>query len=90
MEEISYDDFSKLDLRVAKIESVEKIEGKTRIFKGIILLGDEKREVIIGGANFYDPEELVGRLVIVTIPSPCAVPTSSWVNSASIVLFDFV
>ena len=40
MEEISYDDFSKLDLRVAKIESVEKIEGKTRIFKGIILLGD--------------------------------------------------
>ena len=65
MEEISYDDFSKLDLRVAKIESVEKIEGKTRIFKGIILLGDEKREVIIGGANFYDPEELVGRLVIV-------------------------
>ena len=65
MDEISYDDFLKLDLRIAKIESTESIPGKTRIMKGIISLGDEKRDVIIGGANFYDPDELVGRLVVV-------------------------
>ncbi len=65
MEKISYDDFSKLDLCVARIESTEKIPGKTRIIKGIISLGNEKRDVIIGGADFYDPEELIGRLVIV-------------------------
>ena len=62
MDKISYDDFSKLDLRIAKIESTENIPGKTRIIKGIISLGEEKRDVIIGGANFYEPSELVGRL----------------------------
>ena len=65
MDEISYEDFLKLDLRIAKIESTEGIPGKTRIIKGIISLGDEKRDVIIGGANFYEPDELVGRLVVV-------------------------
>ena len=65
MEEISYEDFLKLDLRVAKIESTEKIPGKTKIIKGVISLGEENSDVIIGGADFYDPEELVGRLVIV-------------------------
>jgi len=65
MKEISYEDFLKLDLRVAKIQSTEKIPGKTRIIKGKISLGDEDKDVIIGGAEFYDPEELVGRLVIV-------------------------
>jgi len=65
MKEISYEDFLKLDLRVAKITSTETIPGKTRIIKGVISLGEEDRDVIIGGAEFYDPEELVGRLVIV-------------------------
>ena len=65
MDKISYDDFTKLDLRVAKIESTEKITGKTRIIKGVISLGEETRDVIIGGAEFYNPEELIGRLVIV-------------------------
>lgn len=62
---VSYEDFKKLDLRVAKIISVEKIPGKTKIVKGVIDLGSEKRDVIIGGAEFYQPEELVGRTVIV-------------------------
>jgi len=64
---ISYDDFTKLDIRVAKIISTEKIPGKTRIIKGIIDLGEEKRDVIIGGAEFYEPEDMVGRQVIVII-----------------------
>ena len=62
---VSYDDFSKLDLRVAKILSVEKIQEKSRIIKGIISLGDEERNVIIGGAQFYEPEDLIGKTVIV-------------------------
>ena len=65
MDKISYEDFSKMDLRIAKIESTQSIPGKTRIIKGIISLGDEKRDVIIGGANFYEPDELIGRLVVV-------------------------
>jgi tRNA-binding protein len=62
---VSYEDFKKLDLRVAKITSVEKIPGKTKIVKGVVDLGTEKRDVIIGGAEFYQPEELVGKTVIV-------------------------
>ena len=62
---ISYDDFAKLDLRIAKIVHTEKIPGKSRIIKGIVDLGEEKRVVIIGGAEYYQPEELVGSIVAV-------------------------
>jgi len=61
---IDYDDFGKLDLRVAKILTVEKIPGKSRIVKGEIDLGEEKRNVIIGGAEFYEADDLVGKIVI--------------------------
>jgi len=66
MTNVTYDDFAKLDLRVAKIIETEPIPGKSRIIKGIIDLGDDdKRSVIIGGAQYYQPEDIVGKLVIV-------------------------
>lgn len=65
MPNISYDDFAKLDIRVAKIISTEPIPGKTRIIKGTIDLGSEKRDVIIGGAQYYAPDDIVGKIVIV-------------------------
>ena len=65
METITYDDFTKLDLRVAKIIATEPIPGKTRIIKGTIDLGDNKRDVIIGGAQYYSPDDLIGKTVIV-------------------------
>lgn len=61
---ITYDDFAKLDIRVAKIISTERIPGKTKIIKGVIDLGGEMRSLIIGGAQFFTPEELVGKTVI--------------------------
>lgn len=64
MSYITYNDFAKLDMRVAKIISTEPIPGKSKIIKGIIDLGDEKRTVIIGGAQFYNPEDIVGQIVI--------------------------
>ena len=66
MDVISYDDFSRLDLRIARVVSTEPIEGKTRIIKGRIDLGgDDQRDVIIGGAQYYQPEEIVGKTVVV-------------------------
>ncbi len=65
MPEISYDDFLKLDLRVAKILTAEKIPGKSRILKGVIDLGSEKCDVIIGGAEFFEPDEMISKIVIV-------------------------
>jgi len=66
MTNVTYDDFAKLDLRVAKIIETEPIPGKSRIIKGVIDLGDnDKRSVIIGGAQYYQPEDIVGKLVVV-------------------------
>ena len=64
---ITYDDFAKLDIRIAKIISVEKIPGKTKIVKGVIDLGSEKRDLIIGGAEFYQPKDLIGKTVIAIV-----------------------
>ena len=66
MTPVSYDDFAKLDFRVAKIIATESIEGKSRIIKGRIDLGgDDQRDVIIGGAQYFQPDDIVGKTVIV-------------------------
>jgi len=64
---ITYDDFAKLDIRIAKIISIEKIPSKTKIVKGIVDLGSEKRDLIIGGAEFYQPEDLIGKTVVAIV-----------------------
>jgi tRNA-binding protein len=61
---ITYEDFAKLEIHVAKIIATEKIPGKTKIIKGTIDIGEETRNLIIGGAQFFTPEELVGKTVI--------------------------
>ena len=65
METISYDDFARLDIRIAKVISVESIPGKTRIIRGEIEIAGDIRTVIIGGAQYYEPASLVGRVVVV-------------------------
>ena len=67
MPSITYDDFAKLDLRIAKIVATESIPGKSRIIKGTIDLGDEKRDVIIGGAQHYQPQDVIGKIVVAII-----------------------
>ena len=68
MSTIIYDDFAKLDIRVAKVIATETIEEKSRIIKGRIDLGDDdQRDVIIGGAQYYRLEDIVGKTVIVIV-----------------------
>lgn len=63
---VSYDDFARLDLRVARIVSVEPIPGKTRIVRGRADLGGgDVRDVVIGGAEHYAAGDLAGRSVVV-------------------------
>jgi len=64
---ITYDDFAKLDICIAKIISIEKIPGKTKIVKGTIDIGSEKRDLVIGGAEFYPPEDLIGKTVVAIV-----------------------
>jgi methionyl-tRNA synthetase len=61
-ETISYDDFAKLDLRIARIAAAEHVEGADKLLKLTLDLGDETRTVFAGIKAAYDPETLVGRL----------------------------
>jgi methionyl-tRNA synthetase len=63
-EEITIDDFMKVDLRVAEVIHCEAIPKADKLLKLQLDLGYEKRQVVSGIAKFYKPEELVGRKVI--------------------------
>lgn len=63
-EEVVYDDFMKLDFRVAEIVQVEKVKKADKLLKIQIDLGSEKRQIISGIAEFYTIEELIGKKVI--------------------------
>lgn len=63
-EEITIDDFSKIDLRVAKILEAKKHPKADRLLILQLKVGPEKRQVVSGIAGHYDPQALVGREVI--------------------------
>jgi methionyl-tRNA synthetase len=62
---ISYDDFQKLDIRVALVEKVEKVPKADKLYKLSIDLGTEKRTIVAGLAEFYKVKELEGKKIIV-------------------------
>ena len=61
---ISIDDFSKVDLRVARIASAEHVEGAEKLIKLTLDLGTETRTVFAGIKSAYDPATLAGRLTV--------------------------
>ncbi|PRR83290.1 Methionine--tRNA ligase [Clostridium vincentii] len=63
-EEITIDDFEKLDLRVVKVIACEAVKGTKKLLKLKVDLGGEERQVISGIAKNYKPEELVGKNVV--------------------------
>ncbi|MGB1124866.1 MAG: methionine--tRNA ligase subunit beta [Phycisphaeraceae bacterium] len=64
-ETIQYDDFAKLDLRVATITEAEAHPNADRLLKLQVDLGTEKRQICAGVKAFYDPENLVGKQIII-------------------------
>jgi methionyl-tRNA synthetase len=65
--EIVYDDFAKLDLRVATVTACEKVEKADKLLKLTIDLGNETRTIVSGIALHYKAEEMVGKQVVVVI-----------------------
>ena len=64
-EYISIDDFTKVDLRIAKIVNAEHVEGAEKLLKLSLDIGEEKpRQVFAGIKSAYDPASLVGRLTV--------------------------
>lgn len=61
---MTIDEFQKLDLRVGKILSAERIEGSEKLLKLSVDIG-EPRQIISGIAKSYAPEDLVGRKVVI-------------------------
>ncbi|HHX14332.1 MAG TPA: methionine--tRNA ligase [Clostridiales bacterium] len=64
-EEIEYDDFAKLDLRVGRVKSCEKHPKADKLLVFQIEMGNEVRQIISGVADCYKPEETIGRTVVV-------------------------
>jgi len=62
--QITIDDFMKVDLRTAKILAAEKVKKSKKLIKLKVDLGTEQRQVLAGIAEAYEPEQLVGRTVI--------------------------
>ena len=64
-EEISIEDFAKLDLRVAKVVAAEKVEKADKLLKLTLDLAGNTRTIVSGIAKSYKPEDMVGKNVIV-------------------------
>ncbi len=64
---ISFADFSKLEIRIGKIISAQKVEKADKLLKLEVDIGSEKRTVVSGIAAFYKPEEVVGQLVSILV-----------------------
>ncbi|MEQ9439314.1 MAG: methionine--tRNA ligase [Cyclobacteriaceae bacterium] len=66
-EEITYDDFVKLDMRVATIVSAEKIKKSKKLLRLTLNTGLDQRTVLSGIAQFYEPEAIIGKQVCVLV-----------------------
>jgi methionyl-tRNA synthetase len=62
---IGIEDFAKVEMRVGLVKSAEKVAGADKLLKLMVDVGDEVRQIVAGIATAYQPEELVGRKVVV-------------------------
>jgi methionyl-tRNA synthetase len=58
---INFDDFAKIDLRIARIQHAEYVDGADKLLRLELDLGGDTRQVFAGIRNAYDPEKLIGR-----------------------------
>jgi tRNA-binding protein len=64
---VSYEDFQRLQLRVGQVVKASKIPGKDRILAVEIDVGGRTVQAIAGGAEYYKPEDFMGKRVVVVI-----------------------
>jgi len=64
-EEIEFDDFEKLDLRVAKVLECEEVPKANKLLKFKLKVGNEERVILSGIKKYYSPEDLVGKNVLI-------------------------
>lgn len=64
-DEITYDDFAKMDLRLGKVVACEEVKRSKKLLNLTVDIGSEQRTVVSGIKNWYKPEDLVGKTVVV-------------------------
>jgi methionine--tRNA ligase beta chain len=64
---INYDDFKKIEMKVAKIITAERVEGSEKLLRLDIDLGGEQRQLVAGIAKSYNPEDLAGKKIVVVV-----------------------
>ena len=62
--EIEFSDFEKLDLRLAKVKACEEVKRAKKLLKLTLSVGTEERTVVSGIKNWYKPEDLIGKTVV--------------------------
>ena len=67
MDEITYDDFKKLDIRIGLVENVEKVPKADKLLKLTVDIGTEKRTLVAGLAEYYKAEDLIGKKIVVLV-----------------------
>lgn len=65
MSQVPFSDFKKLDIRIGEVIEAERIEGSRKLVKLIVDLGSERRQLVAGLAEHYEPEELIGKQIVV-------------------------
>ncbi len=65
MENVNFEDWQKLDLRVGEVLEAEEVEGADKLFKLKVDLGPETRTIVAGLKQYYRKEDMVGKRVIV-------------------------
>jgi methionyl-tRNA synthetase len=63
--QIGIDDFTKVEMRVGEVKTADRIAGADKLLKLTVDIGTEIRQICAGIAQFYEPEKLVGRKVVV-------------------------
>ncbi len=63
--QISIEDFAKVELKVGEILTAEKVENADKLLKFSVKVGEETRTIVSGIAKYYSPEELIGKEVVV-------------------------
>lgn len=65
MSEISLLDFKKIELKIAKVLDVSEVPGADKLWKLLIDVGAEKKEIVAGVKPFYTKEQLMGKCIVI-------------------------
>ena len=61
---VSFEDFEKLDIRVGKVVVCEKVPKSSKLLRFELEVGSERRQILSGIAKYYEPEDLIGKNVL--------------------------